>query len=343
MPRKKVLITGITGQDGALLAEMLLAQDCEVFGTFRRGSEEKFWRLKDLGIESRINFFEYGIGSNALELLRLLRGNFEEIYHFAGDSFTADSFRHPIRTMTTNIVGATELLETVRDIDFDSKVFIASSSEMFGSQDSTSTLISETSQRKPMNPYGVSHSAMLDLSRFFRSIYKVQVSTGILFNHESEFRGPQFLSRKIASGLARLKSRSGEPLELGNLDAQRDWGSAREYVGIFQEILKNSPDDFIVASGKSISVRDLFEICCDAAGFVPEFQGSGAAERCVDSISGKVLMTVSPKFYRPVDTPCLVGDTAKLEKVIGRKPSESIENVLRKMYAFEEMRLQKYE
>jgi GDPmannose 4,6-dehydratase len=294
-----------------------------------------------LGIESRVNLFEYGIGSNPLELLKLLRENFEEIYHFAGDSFTADSFRHPIRTMTTNIVGATELLETVRDIDSNTKVFIASSSEMFGAQVSTATLISESSPRKPINPYGISHAAMLDLSRFFRDTYKVQVSTGILFNHESEFRGPQFLTRKIASGLARLKLLGGEPLELGNLDAERDWGSAHEYVSIFQEILKHSSDDFIVASGKSVSARDLFVTCCEAAGFAPEFQGIGALESCIDSNSGKLLMIVSQKYYRPVDTPCLVGDTSKLEKLIGCKPSEPIENVLREMYAFEEMRLQK--
>lgn len=336
---RKVLITGVAGQDGSLLAEKLLAEGAEVVGTFRRGSEGNHWRLKELGIQENLTLVEYSSGSNPLELLRLLGGGFTEIYHLAGDSFTADSFRHPFKTIHTNLVGVTELLESIRDTDVDSKIFIASSSEMFGSQPHGKQRVSETSSRNPVNPYGISHSAILDLSKFFRDVYKLSVSTGILFNHESEFRGPQFLSRKITSGLARLKIYGGAPLQLGNLNAKRDWGSAREYVGFFQKILSVAPDDFLICTGKSISVRELFIYCCNKVGFRPEFSGAGTEEICVDSNTGQVLMMVSEKYYRPIETSNLVGDNSKLGHAVGSTPNVSIYDVLHEMCEAENRRL----
>jgi GDPmannose 4,6-dehydratase len=328
---KSVLITGIAGQDGALLANSLLAKGARVTGTFRRGSISNLWRLNELGIEEKVDLFEYSIGSNPLELMSLLRTGFDEIYHLAGDSFTADSIRHPLKTLNTNLTGVIEILEAVRDVAPDSKVFIASSSEIFGNLNPEFGTVSETSPRSPLNPYGTSHSANLDLIRMFSEMYQLQIFTAVLFNHESEYRSPQFLSRKLSTGIARLMNNQNEVLEVGNLNACRDWGSAQEYVEVFQQMLKYRPDTYIVASGRELSVRQLVYSCLESAGLNPEFQGIGLDEVCINSKSGKILLRVNQKYYRAIETPGLVGDSSKIRAVTGWKSEDIIEKVLHRM------------
>lgn len=333
MKKKTALITGIAGQDGALLAKHLAECGYAVTGTFRRGSVGNLWRIQELGLEGKVDLFEYSIGSSALDFAQLLSQEFEFIFHFAGDSFTSDSLKHPLRTINTNISGVLEVLESVRQVSPESRVFIAGSSEMFGKQEGEVRLVSETSPRNPVNPYGVSHSANLDLVRIFRNSYKVFVSAGILFNHESYMRGTQFLTRKVSQGLAQIKLNKGDPIELGNLDAVRDWGSASEFVLAFHRILEHDvPDDFVVATGTITSVRKILVSACEAAGYVPEFSGAGTNEICVDANSGKLLVRINSNFYREIDSPPLVGDITKIKTEIGWNPNASIHEVIHEMY-----------
>jgi GDPmannose 4,6-dehydratase len=328
---KNILITGIAGQDGSLLAKSLIDKGHRVTGTFRRGSLSNLWRLSELGIESRILLHEYSIGSNPLELTALLREKFDEIYHLAGDSFTADSLRHPLRTLNTNLTGVLEILEAARDVSPESKIFIASSSEVFGQPSGTSNYVNEGSQKQPLNPYGISHSAILDLVRMFREMYGLQIFTAILFNHESEYRSPQFLSRKLSTGIARTFVNHNEVIEVGNLDAKRDWGSAREFVEVFQGMLNLAPDTYILSTGRELSVRDLVSSSFKSVGVNPVFQGKGVDEICFDDATGRLLLKVNSKYYRLIETPGLVGDSTKIQSLIGWNPTDSIEEVLRRM------------
>jgi GDPmannose 4,6-dehydratase len=328
---KNVLITGVAGQDGSLLAKSLLEKGHRVTGTFRRGSVSNLWRLNELGIESRVDLHEYSIGSNPLELTSLVREKFDEIYHLAGDSFTADSLRHPLRTLNTNLTGVLEILEAVRDVSPESKIFIASSSEVFGRPSGPTNSVNETSQRQPLNPYGVSHSAILDLIRMFREMYGLQIFTAILFNHESEYRSPQFLSRKLSTGIAKALVDQNEVIEVGNLDAKRDWGSAREFVEVFQGMLDFAPDTYVLSTGREMSVRDLVSSCFKSAGVDPVFQGKGIDETCFDNATGRVLLKVHSKYYRAIETPGLVGDSTKIRSATGWNPTDSIEKVLQRM------------
>lgn len=328
---KKILITGIAGQDGSLLAKSLLEKGHQVTGTFRRGSLSNLWRLNELGIESRIDLHEYSIGSNPLELTGLVREKFDEIYHLAGDSFTADSLRHPLRTLNTNLTGVLEILEAVRNVSPESKIFIASSSEVFGRPSGPSNSVNETSQRQPLNPYGISHSAILDLIRMFREMYDLQIFTAILFNHESEYRSPQFLSRKLSTGIARILTNHYEVIELGNLNAKRDWGSAREFIEVFQSMLDFAPDTYVLSTGRELSVRDLVSSCFKSVDINPIFQGNGLDETCFDDATGRVLLKVNSKYYRAIETPGLVGDSSKIHAATGWNPKDSIESVLERM------------
>jgi len=340
MSKKRVLITGVAGQDGALLADNLIKKGISVSGTFRRGSANNLWRLKELGIEEEVDLHEYVIGSNPLEFAAIVKNSFDEIYHLAGDSFTADSFRHPLKTLTTNLTGCLEVLEACRDFSPESKIFLACSSEIFGETPVDSTMLDEKSPRAPKNPYGVSQSAVLELGNLFRESYGLFISTGILFNHESHLRGTQFLTRKISEGVAKLKLGSGEAIELGNLDSQRDWGDASEFVELFQSLLKiNVAGNFIVSTQKLVSVRELATVCLQEAGFDPVFEGEGVSEICIDRKSNKKLLQVNLKYFRTNETPPLLGSNSKLKEYTGANPSNSILDLIRTMYRIDVERL----
>lgn len=341
MTIKNALITGIAGQDGSLLAKSLLEDGFQVSGTFRRGSENNLWRLKEIGIEEKLDLYEYEIGSSNTDLSKILSNNFSYIFHLAGDSYTHDSFRHSFKTISTNLMGCLEIIENSNIYSPNSKIFIACSSEIFGNQMANTMLVDEKSNRNPLNPYGVSQSAILDLCRLYRSQNEQFISVGILFNHESEFRSPQFLTRKISIGLASIKMGSKKAIKLGNLDASRDWGSAEEYVHVFRQILSNStPDDYILATGKSTKVRDIILISCLAMGFDPEFVGEGLNEICIDRPSGKKLIEVSPSYLRKNETPCLVGSTNKIQNQIGWSAQVPISEVIEKICLTELKRFQ---
>ena len=340
MTKTRVLITGIAGQDGALLANSLIGKGVAVSGTFRRGSANNLWRLKELGIESQIDLHEYVIGSNPLEFTSIVKSGFDEIYHLAGDSFTADSFRHPLKTITTNLTGCLEVLEACRDFSPNSKIFLACSSEIFGENSIGSAMLDEISPRLPKNPYGVSQSAILELGNLFRETYGLFISTGILFNHESHLRGTQFLTRKLSEGVAKLKLGIGQPIEVGNLESQRDWGDAAEFVNLFQSLLKvDVSDNFIISTQKLTSVRELAEVCFQEAGFDPIFEGEGVSEICLDRKTNKKLLQVNLKFFRTNETPPLIGSNLKLGQAAGLIPKNNILDLIRDMYKIDLERL----
>jgi GDPmannose 4,6-dehydratase len=340
MNSKKVLITGIAGQDGALLAQSLISKGVAVSGTFRRGSANNLWRLKELGIENKVTLHEYVIGSNALEFISIVNSGFDEIYHLAGDSFTADSFRHPLKTLTTNLTGCLEVLETCRDFAPATRIFLACSSEIFGQNLDNDLVLDELSPRFPKNPYGVSQSAILDLGNLFRDSYGLAISTGILFNHESHLRGTQFLTRKLSEGAARIKLGASDPIQVGNLNSQRDWGDASEFVELFQMLLSaNKPGNYIFSTQRLTSVREIAEAIFIEAGYVPVFYGEGESEFCFDYNSGKRLLEVNPKFFRENETPPLIGSHQNLLGLIGRKPEGDIFDLIRNMYRIDSTRL----
>jgi GDPmannose 4,6-dehydratase len=342
MNSKRVLITGIAGQDGALLAKSLIGKGAQVSGTFRRGSANNLWRLKELDIESDIQLHEYVIGSNPLEFISIVKSGFDEIYHLAGDSFTADSFRHPLRTLTTNLTGCLEVLETCRDFAPTTRIFLACSSEIFGVNLQNDLELHEDSPRQPRNPYGVSQSAILDLGNLFRDSYDLFISVGILFNHESHLRGSQFLTRKLSEGTARLKLGLAGPIQLGNLNSQRDWGDASEYIEYFQSLLSASKSgNYILSTQKLTSVRALAEICLTEAGYIPEFAGEGESEFCFDKQSGKRLLEVNSKFFRENETPPLIGSNSKISKLVGHCPTSNIADLIKEMYRADLDRLSK--
>lgn len=231
MNRDKVLITGITGQDGALLARLLISQGKTVFGTFRKTSSGNFWRIEELGLIGSVNLIEYQIGQGQ-ELMELVQNNkFEQIYHLAGDSMTSDSLIHPYQTMNTNIQGLLEVLESVRKGSKDSNVFVAASSEVFDNANLSETngfKVQEGNKTGPRNPYGVSSLSNMALVEVYRKQFGLKISCGILFNHESAFRGDAFITKKITKGLSKIKFNSGPALMIGAFGSSRDWGSAED-------------------------------------------------------------------------------------------------------------------
>lgn len=328
----KHLIIGVTGQDGSLLAKKLLADGHIVIGTFRRGGDygnnDKTWRLKELKIENSIILEQLDINDVFHFQKLIINYNPDVIYQLAGHSFVGDSFESPQTTLATNINCTINILETIRSLNMNTKVFFASSSEIFDS--STIELKNETSKMEPLNPYGISKLTVYHLVKMYREAFGLQVSTGIFFNHESPFRSRNFVCRKISYNIARLKVSGGIPFSLGNIDMKRDWSSAEDFVhGIC--LITQNPGDYVLSSGNLTSVRSLLIEAATHAGFDPKFKGKGLNEVCYDGLTGKVLMTVSEKYYRKIDTPGIIGDSGKLERERGWKKSKSINQVICEM------------
>lgn len=329
--RKPVaFITGITGQDGAHLADSLLGKGYTVYGGFRRGVN-KIWRTDYLGITDQIDLVECQLNEPQflIELLQEIKP--DEIYNLAAESFVADSYKHPSVTLTTNTSGSLNILDAIRLVSPDSRVLFASSSEIFGCNPGCG-LLNEDSRHQPINPYAISKLAADYFVKMYREKYGLFACSAILFNHEGPLRGGQYVSRKITYNIARLKLKGGEPFELGNLDAARDWGAAIDYVEAMRLMLSlDSPEDFVVATGQLSKVRDLLELSALAVGFDPVFEGSGETEICVDKSSGKEICKVSKRYFRPHDTSPLVGDASKIESKTGWKRTKKIEQVIEEM------------
>jgi len=338
MASSKVLITGITGQDGSLLAKLLIEQGKKVFGTYRKTSSNYLNKITEIGILDSIQLVEYQIGQT-MELVELLRNNkFESVYHLAGESMTSDSFLHPHQTVNTNTQGVIDLLESVNRFSKDSKIFIAGSSEIFdnSNKDGIFKIVNENDAKKPRNPYGVSVLANMNLADIYREQFGLTIAFGIMFNHESFLRGEQFITRKITRGLTELKYRNGKALSIGSFDSKRDWGAANDFVVGMQTMTDLSlSDSFILATGKLNSIRDILLICTNELGFDPVFVDKGVNESLIDGISGQTLVKINSKFFRKFDDKYIAGDATKFKKISGWQNTIEFENIISEMCRYD--------
>lgn len=328
---KKALITGVTGQDGAYLAKYLLDIGYEVYGTCRRTASLNLWRLAELGVldNKNLKIVEMDLTDpfNIISVVSEVRPN--EIYNLAAQSFVGVSFKEPFHTANVTGIGALNLLEAIRIVDRNIKFYQASTSEMFG-------LVQEIPQKEstpfyPRSPYGVAKLYAHFITVNYRESYDIFGSSGILFNHESPLRGLEFVTRKITNTAAKIALKKADVLELGNLDAKRDWGYAYEYVQGMYKILQHSkPDTFVLATGKTTTVRDFVDLTFKALDIELKFENSGDKEIAVDK-KGDVLVRVNPEFYRPAEVDLLIGDASKAKKELGWEAKTSLEELCKMM------------
>lgn len=328
----KAIVTGITGQDGAYLAELLLNKGYQVYGTYRRTSSVNFWRIEELGIEKHPNLHlvEYDLTDlgSSLSLVRSVEP--DEIYNLAAQSFVGVSFDQPAATAQITGLGALNLLEAIRLTNTRIKYYQASTSEMFGKVQAIPQV--ESTPFYPRSPYGVAKLYAHWMTINYRESYGIFGASGILFNHESPLRGREFVTRKITDSVAKIALGQLDVLELGNLDAKRDWGFAKEYVeGMWRMLQASEPDTFVLATNRTETVRDFIRLAFKAAGIAVEFRGEAENETAVDVKSGKTVVRINPKFYRPAEVELLIGDPAKAKDLLGWQPQTTLEQLCQMM------------
>jgi len=329
---KKTIITGITGQDGAYLAQLLLQKGYEVYGTYRRTSSVNFWRIDELDIRNHPNLHlvEYDLTDLGSNLALLQRVQPDEIYNLAAQSFVGVSFDQPSTTAHVTGLGALHLLEAIRLVNPKIRFYQASTSEMFGKVQAVPQV--EDTPFYPRSPYGVAKLYAHWMTVNYRESYDIFGASGILFNHESPLRGREFVTRKITDSVAKIKLGQLDCLELGNIDAKRDWGFAEEYVeGMWRMLQHPVADTFVLATSRTETVRDFVKMAFDAAGTPVEFRGDGQQETAVDTTTGKTVMKINPRFHRPAEVDLLIGDAAKAKRVLGWEPKTTLEQLCRMM------------
>lgn len=327
---KKALVTGVAGQDGAYLAAHLLAKGYEVYGTYRRSANFSAWRLQELGVADHVQMKEMELleMSNVMGVIRDVQP--DEIYNLAAQSFVASSFTQPVYTADVDGLGPLRILEAIRYVSPETRFYQASTSEMFGKVQAVPQ--TESTPFYPRSPYGVAKLAAHWATINYRESYNLFACSGILFNHESPLRGREFVTRKITAELAFIKQGREKPLELGNMDAKRDWGFAGDYVrGMWLMLQQDKPDDFVLATGETRTVRDFINAAAPLYGFDIEWQGAGEQETGRDKKSGKLIVRVNPQFYRPAEVDLLIGSPAKAEKALGWKRETSFAQLVEKM------------
>jgi GDPmannose 4,6-dehydratase len=334
---KKALITGVTGQDGAYLAELLIAKGYEVHGVRRRSSSFNSARIDHLyrdphqeGVRLFLHYGDVTDSSNIMRLVQEIRP--DEIYNLAAQSHVGVSFESPEYTANADAIGALRLLEAIRILGLkdNTRFYQASTSEMFG-------LVKEVPQREttsfhPRSPYGVAKLYAHWITVNYREAYGLHASSGILFNHESPLRGETFVTRKITRAAAAIKAGQQDCVFLGNLDARRDWGHARDYVeGMWLMLQQPNADDYVLATGETHSVRELAELAFDTAGIPIVWEGKGLDEigRC--RATDKILVSLDPRYCRPAEVDLLLGDATKARQVLGWSPQTTFEGLIREM------------
>ena len=326
------IVTGITGQDGAYLAELLLEKGYTVYGTYRRTSSVNFWRIEELGIENHPNLHlvEYDLTDLSSSIRLVQQCKPREIYNLAAQSFVGVSFDQPLTTADITGLGAVNLLEAIRIVDSSIRFYQASTSEMFGKvQEVPQT---EATPFYPRSPYGVAKLYAHWMTINYRESYDIFATSGILFNHESPLRGREFVTRKITDGVARIKLGKQERLELGNLDAKRDWGFAKEYVeGMWRMLQADTPDTYVLATNRTETVRDFVTLAFKAADIELRWEGQGEDEFAVDVATGNKVVVINPRFYRPAEVELLIGSPAKATQELGWTPTTSLEELCRMM------------
>ena len=336
---KTALITGITGQDGAYLAELLLEKGYVVHGLKRRSSTFNTSRIDHLYHDKhesgRPFFLHYGDMTDSSNLIRLVTEiQPDEIYNLAAQSHVQVSFETPEYTANADGIGTLRMLEALRILKMEQKTrfYQASTSELYG-------LVQETPQKEttpfyPRNPYAVAKLYAYWITVNYREAYGIHASNGILFNHESPIRGETFVTRKITRGVARIETGLEETLYLGNLEAKRDWGHARDYVEGMHAILQaDSPDDFVLSTGETRSVREFVELAFAEVGRSVEWRGEGVEETGIDKKTGKIVVRIDPVYFRPTEVDLLIGDSSKARQKLGWRPKTSFAQLVKEMVA----------
>jgi GDPmannose 4,6-dehydratase len=329
---KTALITGVTGQDGAYLAQLLLDKGYAVYGAYRRTSSVNFWRMQELGIvdHPNLHLVEYDLTDQGATIALVQKIQPTEIYNLAAQSFVGVSFEQPATTAQITGIGALHLLEAVRLIKPKIRYYQASTSEMFGKVQTIPQ--TENTPFYPRSPYGVAKLYAHWMTINYRESYGIFGASGILFNHESPLRGREFVTRKITDSVAKIHLGQQQELELGNMDAKRDWGYAQEYVeGMWRMLQVDEPDTFVLATNRTETVRDFVRMAFKAVGVELAFSGHGDAEIATDTATGTVRVRVNPKFYRPAEVELLIGDPTKAREQLGWQPQTTLEELCQMM------------
>ena len=335
--KKIALITGITGQDGAYLTELLLNKDYEVHGIKRRASSFNTERINHLYKDKHnadVSFFlHYGDLTDGSNLTRIIQEvQPDEIYNLGAQSHVKVSFEVPEYTADSDALGTLRILEAVRILKMENKVrfYQASTSELYGKVQEVPQ--SETTPFYPRSPYGVAKLYAFWIVKNYREAYNMYACNGILFNHESPVRGETFITRKITRAVAKIKLGLQNQLFVGNLNAKRDWGHAKDYVeGMWKMLQQETAEDYVLATGETNTVRDFCELSFKEVGINIEWQGNGSEEKGIDSSNGNILVAIDPNYFRPTEVDLLVGDASKAEKELGWKPLIDFKNLIKEM------------
>jgi GDPmannose 4,6-dehydratase len=339
---KTAIITGVTGQDGAYLSQLLLDKGYKVYGTYRRTASTNFWRLQELGAFHHPNLqlveFDLTDLSSCIRLLQKARP--QEIYNLAAQSFVGVSFDQPITTAEITGIGPVNLLEAIRIVDTSIRFYQASTSEMFGLVQAVPQV--ETTPFYPRSPYGAAKLYAHWMTINYRESYNIFASSGILFNHESPLRGLEFVTRKITDGLARVKLGKQSHIELGNLDAKRDWGFAEDYVeGMWRMLQAKKPDTYVLATGRTETIRHFVELTGQYLDMKIAWEGKEAQEVGRDTKTNRVVVKINPQFYRPAEVDLLIGSPAKAEQELGWTPKTTLEDLCHMMVKADLIRVEK--
>lgn len=325
---KHALITGVTGQDGSYLAELLLEKGYEVYGIMRRKSVVDYGNVEH--IKDKIHFI-YADMTDITSLVHAMQvSQADEVYNLAAQSFVATSWEQPLATAEIDAIGVTNMLEAIRMVKPSARFYQASTSEMFGLVQAIPQC--ETTPFYPRSPYGVAKLYGHWITKNYRESYDLYACSGILFNHESERRGKEFVTRKITDAVARIKLGVQDHLELGNMDSKRDWGHSKDYVkAMWLMLQQDSADDYVIATNETRTVREFVEIAFSHVGIEVEWSGTGVDEVGRDKATGKVIVKVNPKFFRPAEVDILLGNPAKAEAKLGWKREIPFSELVKRM------------
>ena len=325
---KHALITGITGQDGSYLAELLLEKGYEVYGIMRRKSVVDYGNVEH--IKDKIHFI-YADMTDTISLITAMKiSQADEVYNLAAQSFVATSWEQPLATADIDALGVTNMLEAIRTVKPEARFYQASTSEMFGLVQAIPQ--TETTPFYPRSPYGVAKLYGHWITKNYRESYDLYACSGILFNHESERRGKEFVTRKITDAVARIKLGVQDHLELGNMDSKRDWGHSKDYVKAMWLLLQQDhADDYVIATNETRTVREFVEVAFGHVGIEIEWEGTGVDEIGKDKATGKTIVKVNPQFFRPAEVDILLGNPAKAEKELGWKREISFSQLVERM------------
>ncbi|WP_434661777.1 GDP-mannose 4,6-dehydratase [Paraburkholderia sp. A3BS-1L] len=329
---KTAIVTGITGQDGAYLAQLLLEKGYVVYGTYRRTSSVNFWRVAELGIDNHpdLHLVEYDLTDLSASIRLLQTTQATEVYNLAAQSFVGVSFDQPVTTAEITGIGPLNLLEAIRIVDPAIRFYQASTSEMFGKVQAIPQV--ESTPFYPRSPYGVAKLYAHWITVNYRESYNIFGCSGILFNHESPLRGREFVTRKITDSIAKIRLGKLDVLELGNLDAKRDWGFAKEYVdGMWRMLQADEPDTYVLATNRTETVHDFVTMAAQAAGINLVWEGRDEKAVGIDAATMRTIVRINPKFYRPAEVDLLIGDPALAKERLGWEPKTTLEQLCQMM------------